>query len=86
MYLNEPSWDRLALHPFLSGRLSYFFGELVGMSTVGVQETNGPRGSTITEEMQQLMNTFRITHMETKTGLVKANRMNNCNVLPELTK
>lgn len=85
MYLNEPSWDRLALNGMLSG-IYYLFGELVGMSAVGVQEANGPRGSAVTEEMQQLMNTFRVTHMKAKTRLVKTIVMNTCNVLPELPK
>lgn len=44
--------------------MAYLFGELVCMSTVGVQKANGPWSSTITEEDQELMDSFGVSNVE----------------------
>lgn len=46
--------------------LSYLFSELVCMSTIGVQKADCPRDSTIAEEDQELMNSFRVSNVEAR--------------------
>lgn len=44
----------------------YLFSKLVCMSTVGIQMPERRRSSSVTEQVHELMNTFRITRMKAK--------------------
>lgn len=44
---------------------TYCLCELVGVSAVRIEESNGLRGSTVTEKYQKLVNTFWVSDMET---------------------
>lgn len=44
----------------------YLFGKFVCMSTVGIQMPERRRGSSVTEQVHELMNTFRITRVKAK--------------------
>lgn len=63
----------------------YLFRELVRVSTVSIHISNRCRGSAVTEEMQELVDSFRITNMEAKNWLIgKLYSQARYHILPEL--
>lgn len=46
----------------------YLFRELVRVSTISIHISNRCRDSAVTEEMQELVDSFRISNMEAKMG------------------